>query len=94
MKLSLKITFADGEQKEVTAKFIDFVSFERTWNRSVARFEHELKLTDLAWLAWHSETRAGNTKLKFDPEWIGLIDEVEVADSPRDIPLETIPPVG
>lgn len=94
MKLGLKITFSEGEPRKVTARFSDFVAFERTWNRSVARFENELRLTDLAWLAWHAETRLNNTKLKFDPDWIALVEEVEVADADRDIPLETTPQAG
>lgn len=90
----MKVTFVDGEEKEVTAQFPDFVSFERTWQRSVARFEQELRLTDLAWLAWSSITRAKLTTKKFDPDWIETVANVEVVESPSDIPLETIQPTG
>ena len=94
MKLGLRVTFSEGEQKNITARFSDFVAFERTWNRSVARFENELRLTDLAWLAWHAETRLNQTKLKFDPDWIAGVEEVEVAEAERDNPLATTPQVG
>lgn len=95
MKLSVKVEFANGESKVVTAKFADFVAFERTWQRSVARFEHELRMTDLAWLAWSAETRAKNTSLKFDPEWVETLESIEMAEeSTSDSPLETTPPLG
>lgn len=94
MKLSMKVSFTDGTSKDVTARFADFVAFERTWSRSVARFEHELRLTDLAWLAWSAETRARATTAKFDPDWIGTVENVEVAESKADSPLETTPQVG
>lgn len=80
MKIALKVQYADGETRDVTARFADFVSFERTWSRSVANFEREIRLTDLAWLAWSAETRAKNTTLKFDPDWIQTIENVEIAD--------------
>jgi hypothetical protein len=35
MRITMKIDFVDGTSKEVEARFADFVSFERTWNRSV-----------------------------------------------------------
>jgi hypothetical protein len=94
MKLHMKVTFVDGEETLVTAQFPDFVSFERTWQRSVARFEQELRLTDLAWLAWSSLTRAKLTGKKFDPEWIETVANVEAVDTPSDTPLETIQPTG
>lgn len=94
MKLSLKVYFEGGTSKDVTARFADFVAFERTWSRSVARFEHELRLTDLAWLAWHAETRTKATSAKFDPDWIATIENVEVLETKADSPLETTQQVG
>lgn len=96
MKISLKVKFVDGVEKQVDAVFADFVAFERTWQRSVARFEQELRLTDLAWLAWNNETRRKETTLKFDPDWVATVDSVELVDdaSPSDIPLEKTPQVG
>jgi hypothetical protein len=94
MKLNLKVTFNNGESKEVEARFADFVAFERTWSRSVARFEQELRLTDLAWLAWSSSTRAKDTAKKFDPDWIDTVENVEVVETTSDSPLETTQPIG
>lgn len=96
MKLGLKVKFVDGTEKRIDAVFADFVAFERTWQRSVAKFEHDLRLTDLAWLAWNNETRKKQTSLKFDPDYVETIDSVELSDddSPGDIPLEKTPQVG
>ena len=58
MKIALRVTYNDGTTSDVDAVFADFVSFERTWQRSVTKFEAEIRLTDLAWLAWSAEARA------------------------------------
>ena len=39
MKIALMVEFNDGTKSDVDAVFADFVAFERTWQRSVARFE-------------------------------------------------------
>jgi len=51
-------------------------------------------LTDLAWLAWSSETRNKNTDKKFDPDWIATIENVEIGDVDGDNPLVTTQPIG
>ncbi len=90
MKISMSVTFNDGTRKDIDAVFADFVAFERTWNRSVTKFEQELRLTDLAWLAWHSEKRLKATALQFDPDWVSLVSEIELkADDEEPAPLET-----
>ena len=84
----MTVVFTDGTEKNVDAVFADFVSFERTWNRSVTKFEQELRLTDLAWLAWHSMNRTAPTGIRFEPEWIGLVSEIKVREEEEDeIPL-------
>lgn len=80
MKLTLQIEYLDGTTKTTTARFADFIGFERTWQRSVTLFEREVKLTDLAWLAWSAETRAGKTAQKFDPDWIASVAMVTVIE--------------
>jgi hypothetical protein len=96
MKIGLIVEYENGTRETVEARFADFVSFERTWQRSVARFEHEIRLTDLAWLAWSSLTRANKTDKKFDPDWINTVANVEMADTePEPGPLEiTQPPTS
>jgi hypothetical protein len=94
MKIAIGVSYLDGTSKVVEAGFADFVAFERTWQRSVARFETEVRLTDLAWLAWNKETRLKNTTLKFDPDWVSTVDAVEIKDEPGEIPLEMTPLPG
>ncbi|NBR87860.1 MAG: hypothetical protein EBS84_20935 [Proteobacteria bacterium] len=94
MKLPLTIIYTNGEKREVVAAFADFVQFERTWSRSVARFEHDFRLTDLAWLAWSAETRAKRTDKKFDPDWLETVETVELGEAQGDTPLATTQPTG
>ena len=83
MKLSLTVKFIDGTIADVDAVFPDFITFEKARNKSVVRLESNMELTDLAWLAWHSEKRRGNTSLKFEPEWTSTVESVEVRDDPK-----------
>jgi hypothetical protein len=94
MKVGMTVTFDDENKKRVDAVFADFVAFERTWNRSVTKFEQELRLTDLAWLAWHSEKRQKKTALTFDPDWIGTVVEIELAEDEEEVPLEKTQPTS
>ena len=89
MKLSLTVKPIEGESYDVIARFGDFVAFERTWNRSVAKLESEMRLTDIAWLAWQVSKRIGRTNAAFDPDWIQSVDEVTVRDEPADFPLDS-----
>lgn len=95
MKIQLTVTYTDGETQDVEAVFADFVAFERVWSRSVARFEQEIRLTDLAWLAWSAETRAGRTYKKFDPDWIATVEDVATTGIEEGgSPLATTQPTG
>jgi len=89
VKLSLTVKPLEGESYDVIARFGDFVAFERTWNRSVAKLESEMRLTDIAWLAWQVSKRIGRTNAAFDPDWIQSVDEVTVKDEPADFPLDS-----
>jgi hypothetical protein len=80
MKIALKVVFNDGTHENCDAVFADFVAFERTWSRSVAKLEQDLRITDLAWLCWHSLTRTRKTSMKFDPDWINTVENVEIRE--------------
>ena len=88
MKIALKVEYLDGTIEPVEGVFADFVGFERTWQRSVVRLETEMRLTDLAWLAWSALTHRQKTKLKFDPDWIATVAQVTPADDDGDSPKE------
>jgi len=94
MKINLEVITLDAVTTKVTAQFADFIAFEGEKNRSVANFQTELRLTDLAWLAWHAQKRTKTTALKFE-EWIETVDSVEVGtDSAVIVPLENPQPTG
>ena len=88
MKIEMTVTYLDGTKDDVDAVFADFVGFERTWQRSVAKFEQELRLTDLAWLAWSALTHRNKTKLKFDPDRITTVENVGLRET-GETPLES-----
>jgi hypothetical protein len=93
MKINLEVTTLDNVTTKVTAQFADFIAFEGEKNRSVANFQTELRLTDLAWLAWHA-TKRKKTAMKFE-EWIETVESVEVGtDSAVIVPLENNQPTG
>lgn len=88
MKLALRIIYNDGVHQDTDAVFADFVAFERTWNRSISKLEEEIRLTDLAWLSWHSQKRQGKVTEPFDPQWLNKVEEVEIRDTEEpDSPL-------
>jgi hypothetical protein len=79
MKLNLRVTYNASEPKEIICSAKDLVAFEEKYDRSVAKLQDEFKLTDLFYLAWHSEKRTNATKKDFD-NWLDDIDSVEVSD--------------
>ena len=96
MKIALSLTSAlDGKQRTIFAAFPDFIAFENKYNRSVAKFEAELTLTDLAYLGWHAEHRLKKTGLDFE-SWCDEIEALEVGDSADAVivPLEISQPTG
>jgi len=80
MRMNLRVEFLDDTSKNVTAVASDMVAFENEFNLSIARLEHELKLTHLLYLAWHVEHR---TKVTGKPflEWVEDVAQVGVGDA-------------
>lgn len=94
MRINLRVTYTDGTAAADTAAVTaDLVAFEEHFNRSVARLEVELRLTDICWLAWHSLHRKGSTGLEFHP-WLETVDGVELTEGTAPVPLETSPSTG
>ena len=88
MKMKMSIMYGDATTQECEAIFADFVAFERTWNRSVTKFETELRLTDIAWLAWKTQIRCKHTQEQFDI-WLEKVDTIDVvSDDVSDLPSE------
>lgn len=80
MRINLRVDFANGESKEIICSARDLVAFEEKFNRSVAKLESEFKLTDLLFLAWHSESRRKETKKEFDA-WLDDVDQIGVSEN-------------
>lgn len=89
MKIPLAVTFINGDVADVDAIFPDFIAFEKERRKSVVKFEAEMQLTDLAWLAWHAEKRTGRTSLKFEPDWVSTVQQVEARVEEETVPLES-----
>lgn len=95
MKMQMRIIFNDASTQDCEAIFADFVSFERTWNRSVTKFETELRLTDIAWLAWKTQIRCKNTQEQFDI-WLEKVENIDVIaedvpDTPAEVETDSAP---
>lgn len=80
MKMILRVELADGSVEEVTCGARDFVAFEEKYERSVARFEQELKLTDLLFIAWHALSRLKKTTKDFTT-WLDDVESIEPSES-------------
>jgi hypothetical protein len=80
MKINLRLTYEGKEPKEVVCSARDLVAFEEKYDRSVAKFETEFKLTDLFYLAWHSETRQKETSKSFE-DWLDTVEAVEASET-------------
>lgn len=95
MKMHLRVTNNDGSAVEVTVSAADFVGFESTFNRSVAKFQDEFRLTDMYWLAWHS-LRRSNPQVPEFTDWLEANDpDVEFSEESGDVvPLESNPQLG
>lgn len=80
MKFVLRVEFTDGTSQEVTALASDMVAFESKFDLSIAKLEHELKLTHLLFLAWHSLKRQKQVTAEFDA-WIDTVAMVGASET-------------
>jgi hypothetical protein len=82
MKINLRVKYtSETEAKEIVCSARDLVAFEERYNRSVAKLQDEFRLTDLLYLAWHSENRTKATKKEFDA-WLDEVEEVQPSEIP------------
>jgi hypothetical protein len=92
MRMQLQVTYADGSGAEAQVSAPDLVAFEREFDRSVARFESEVRLTDICWLAWHRLNRAAPVG-DFD-KWLETVDSIEVVNADEPAPLDKTPRIS
>lgn len=82
MNFQLRITYLNGETKELTCIASDMVAFESHFDLSIARLEKEVRLSHLFYLAWHAEKRLGATKEIFD-KWLESVEMVGPVDEQK-----------
>jgi hypothetical protein len=87
MKMNLEVTYNDTSATDVTVSVADFVAFESRFDRSVAKFGEEFKLTDMCWLAWHRIAKSDKKAGEFD-DWLENVDSVEFKGAEEIVPLE------
>lgn len=92
MKMDLHVSYSDGSGADVVVSAPDLVAFEREFDRSVARFQSEVKFTDICWLAWHRLKRDGKAG-EFDA-WLEGIEGVDIADASEPVPLDKTAPTS
>jgi hypothetical protein len=79
MRINLRVDLLDGSKQDVICSAIDLVAFEDKYQRSVARLEHEMRLTDLLFIAWHSLHRQKETTKDFD-NWLNDVESITSSD--------------
>lgn len=89
MKMNLRVKYDDGSTVDAVVSAVDFVAFEREFNKSVTKFQENMMLTDVYWLAWHSMQRKDKNIGNFN-DWLeNRNPEVEFSDEDNEIvPLE------
>jgi hypothetical protein len=94
MRITLRVEFTNQKTTDVVCSAKDLVAFEDKYQRSVARLETEMKLTDLLWLAWHSLHRQKLTTKDFD-SWLDDVESIAPSDEdPKSEGLETAANTG
>ena len=76
MQINLRVTYNDGNKKDLTAVAVDLVAFETKFDLSIARLEQNIKLTHLFFLAYNIEKRTGGTTEDFE-KWLESVESIE-----------------
>ena len=79
MKINLRVEFTNNKKTDVVCSAKDLVAFEDKYQRSIARLEQEMRLTDLLWIAWHSLNRQKITTKDFD-SWLDDVESIAPSD--------------
>jgi hypothetical protein len=94
MRITLRVEFTNQQATDVVCSAKDLVAFEDKYQRSVARLETEMRLTDLLWIAWHSLNRQKITSKDFD-SWLDDVESIASSDDdPKSEGLETAVSTG
>lgn len=79
MRISLRIYFQDGSNRDVVCNAADMVAFEDKFDVSVVKIGTDARIGWLLYLAWHADKRLGNTKDDYD-KWLDSVDSVGDSD--------------
>jgi len=93
MKMNLDVVYNDGSTAAASVAAVDFVVFEETYDRSVAKFQTELKFTDLCWLAWHALSRKQKDLGDFHA-WLENVESVTFGEDSEIVPLVSTASIG
>lgn len=88
IRFTINVTYSDGSAAQTVAGPPDLVAFEAKFDRSVAKFETELRMTDILYLAWHSLKRRGQIASEFE-DWLNTVDDFQMEGATEVPPSET-----
>ena len=94
MELQFKIKETGKDSVVVRAALVDIVAWEDRFERPSSTMGGDsIFARDFVWLAWHSQKRTGATTLDF-MDWVATLDDIEGAEEPTLLPLESPPAIG
>lgn len=93
MRLTLTVTTTDRRTYDVHTSLGVIVDWERKFQRRAGDLAAGFYIEDLAYLAYASEKRAGNTTTDFDT-WLAHVEHIEVKDTQESHPTDAAPTVG
>lgn len=96
MKMHLHVQYDDGSAADAVVSAVDLVAFEGKFNKSVARFQDDMMMTDIYWLAWHALHRMDKSIGDFEQWLTDRNPDVEFGESKENeiVPLENNPQHG
>jgi hypothetical protein len=85
LRLEFAVEDADG-RRNITVGPATLVAWERKTGRKMSSFAEGFAAEDMAWLVWHADKRAGNTKKAFDDYLEDVLDfgEADLPKAPSD----------
>ena len=93
MKIGLTVHGTDGKKRLAIVTFPDFIKYEEVHDVSMAKVEAQMRVRDLAWLAWQSEKRNKVTDLDFYA-WTETVEIISAEGEDKIVPLEISQPTG
>lgn len=93
MRLTLTVSTSDGRTYDVNTSLAVIVDWERKYQRRAGDLAAGFFIEDLAYLAYASEKRNGDTVTDFDT-WLAHVEGIEVKDSQESHPTGAAPTDG